>query len=164
MTIKLGNHYGLIASLSFVAVLVLALVAVGPHLAAERVVRSPALASIKRDTEVPNALKPQVASWLRGGSKGSDRRIILRYTACGGLVNQHYSHISAFLVALVLKAEVVFPNACYRNSFGLHYDMDANRNKMEWFLAPAETLWDVAAVQELWKRTGIKVYKVREFM
>ena len=110
---------------------------------------------------LPSQLKPQVRSWLRTATKSQGRRVILRYTACGGLVNQHYSHISAFMLALALRAEVVFPDACYRNSFGLHYDMDVKRNKMEWYLEKAETLWDTSAIQELWSKMGIKVHLVR---
>ncbi len=36
-------------------------------------------------------------------------RLLLRYTAGTGLINQHYSHIAAFALAAVLGAEVVLP-------------------------------------------------------
>jgi hypothetical protein len=36
-------------------------------------------------------------------------RLLLRYTAGTGLINQHYSHISVFALAAVLGAEVVLP-------------------------------------------------------
>lgn len=57
--------------------------------------------------------------------------------------------------------QVVLPPACFRNSFGLHYDMDIKRNKMEWFTTPVNTLLDVPRVIENWKALGIKVYEVR---
>lgn len=46
--------------------------------------------------------------------------MLLRYTACTGLINQHYSHIASFVLAAVLGAEVVLPPAAKRDSFG-HY-------------------------------------------
>ena len=47
-------------------------------------------------------------------------RVILRYTACTGLINQHYSHIAAFTLAALVGAELVLPPAVCRDSFG-HY-------------------------------------------
>ena len=44
-------------------------------------------------------------------------RVLLRYTAGTGLINQHYSHIAAFALAAVLGAEVVLPPAMHRSSF-----------------------------------------------
>ena len=36
-------------------------------------------------------------------------RVLLRYTAGTGLINQHYSHISAIALAATLGAELVLP-------------------------------------------------------
>ena len=47
-------------------------------------------------------------------------RVLLRYTACTGLINQQYSHIAAFSLAAVLGAEIVLPPAAKRDSFA-HY-------------------------------------------
>lgn len=47
-------------------------------------------------------------------------RVLLRYTACTGLINQHYSHIAAFTLAAALGAELVLPPAVCRDSFA-HY-------------------------------------------
>ena len=47
-------------------------------------------------------------------------RVLLRYTACTGLINQHYSHIAAFTLAATLGAELVLPPAVCRDSFA-HY-------------------------------------------
>ncbi|RMZ53967.1 hypothetical protein APUTEX25_002544 [Auxenochlorella protothecoides] len=100
----------------------------------------------------------ELREWLRG-ARSLGRRVVLRYSACGGLINQQYSHLSAFILATALRAEVVLPPACFRNSFGLHYDMDIKRNKMEWFTTPVNTLLDVPRVIENWKALGIKVYE-----
>lgn len=37
---------------------------------------------------------------------GERYRLILRYSVCSGLINQHYSHMSAFILAKALRAEV----------------------------------------------------------
>lgn len=47
-------------------------------------------------------------------------RVLLRYTACTGLINQQYSHIAAFTLAAALGAELVLPPAVCRDSFA-HY-------------------------------------------
>ena len=47
-------------------------------------------------------------------------RVLLRYTACTGLINQHYSHVAAFALAATLGAEIVLPPAVCRDSFA-HY-------------------------------------------
>lgn len=47
-------------------------------------------------------------------------RVLLRYTACAGLINQQYSHIAAFALAAALGAELVLPPAVCRDSFA-HY-------------------------------------------
>jgi hypothetical protein len=49
--------------------------------------------------------------WRRSGAKqgtakGLPYRVILRYTVCAGLINQHYAHIAALLLAEQLGAEV----------------------------------------------------------
>jgi hypothetical protein len=36
-------------------------------------------------------------------------RVVVIYRACGGLINQHYSHMAAFSLALALRAEVTAP-------------------------------------------------------
>ena len=59
----------------------------------------------------------------RGRAEGRPARrlrVLLRYTACAGLINQQYSHIAAFALAAALGAEVVLPPAVCRDSFA-HY-------------------------------------------
>lgn len=60
---------------------------------------------------------------LRGRAEGRPyrrMRVLLRYTACTGLINQHYSHVAAFSLAAALGAELVLPPAVCRDSFA-HY-------------------------------------------
>ena len=40
--------------------------------------------------------------------------VLLRYTACQGLFNQMYAHLSAFVLAELLKADVVMPPSFFR--------------------------------------------------
>ena len=48
---------------------------------------------------------------------GRRLRVVLRYVAGTGLINQHYSHVAALALAAVLGAEVVLPPAMHRSSF-----------------------------------------------
>lgn len=51
-------------------------------------------------------------AWL-SKVRSDNRRMVLVYSTCGGLINQQYAHISAFVLASILKAEV-----CVRYIFG----------------------------------------------
>lgn len=44
-------------------------------------------------------------AWL-SKVRSDNRRMVLVYSTCGGLINQQYAHISAFVLASILKAEV----------------------------------------------------------
>ena len=48
---------------------------------------------------------------------GRRLRLLLRYIAGTGLINQHYSHVAALGLATMLGAEVVLPPAMHRSSF-----------------------------------------------
>ena len=48
-------------------------------------------------------------------------RLVLRYTACAGLMNQHYSHIAAFALAAVLGADLVLAPAVCRDSYARRF-------------------------------------------
>lgn len=87
-------------------------------------------------------------------------RLVLRYTVCGGLINQQYGHISAFAVAQALGAEIVLPLACYRESFNQRYSLNNELNSMHWHSAPLETLMDVERLITTWKQWGFIVHKV----
>lgn len=41
-----------------------------------------------------------------GAGTGDGVKLTLRYTVCSGLINQHYSHIAALILAKALNAEV----------------------------------------------------------
>ena len=75
--------------------------------------------------------------------------LLLRYTACGGLMNQHYSHISAITLAAALGADIIIPQALTRDSFASYFHMDPARNKMQWTTVPIESLWDIDYIRRL---------------
>lgn len=69
--------------------------------------------------------------------------LVVRYTACGGLMNQHYSHLAAITLAVALGADVILPAAVRRDSFAHYFSADPKRNEVEWTPVPFETLWDM---------------------
>ena len=73
--------------------------------------------------------------------------VVLRYTACGGLFNQHYSHVAALSLALALGADVILPAAVKRDSFASYFSQDASKNRVSWEPAPFDSLWDGAALR-----------------
>lgn len=66
-----------------------------------------------------------------------------RYTACGGLFNQHYCHVAALTVALRLGADVVLPHSVKRQSFNQYFNQDPNLNQVDWTAAPLTSLYDI---------------------
>lgn len=56
--------------------------------------------------------------------------LIVRYTACGGLFNQHYSHIAALSLALALGGDVLLPAAVKRDSFANYFSQDPKKNQV----------------------------------
>jgi hypothetical protein len=56
--------------------------------------------------------------------------LVVRYTACGGLFNQHYSHVAALALALALGADVVLPAAVKRDSFAHYFSQDPSKNQV----------------------------------
>lgn len=90
----------------------------------------------------------------------SKLRIILRYTACSGLINQQYSHIAAFTLAAALGSELVLPPAVQRDSFANYYHADKKKNEVTWTPAPLSTLLDVDSIVAIWKSKGVTVHKV----
>lgn len=90
----------------------------------------------------------------------SEFRVILRYTACSGLINQQYSHIAAFTLAAALGSELVLPPAVQRDSFANYYHVDKQKNEVTWTPAPLSTLLDVDSIIADWKLKGVTVHKV----
>ena len=88
-------------------------------------------------------------------------RVVLRYTACTGLINQQYSHIAAFALAAVLGAELVLPPAVKRDSFAKYFSMDKTQNEVSWTPDHLETLLDTEKIIRFWKDRGLTVHRVR---
>jgi hypothetical protein len=77
-----------------------------------------------------------------------DFELTLRYTACGGLMNQHYCHIAALALAHLAHAKrLVWPPMQERKSFHMRYHPDARKNEQEWVYLDATTLWDLPRIQ-----------------
>lgn len=88
-------------------------------------------------------------------------RVVLRYTACTGLINQQYSHIAAFALAAVLGAELVLPPAVKRDSFAKYFSMDKTQNEVSWTPDHLDTLLDTEKIIRFWKDRGLTVHRVR---
>ena len=86
-------------------------------------------------------------------------RVLLRYTACTGLMNQHYSHIAAFTLAAAVNAELVLPPAVQRDSFGHYFSQQKELNEVVWAPAPLEWLLDVDRIIGHWAGRGMTVHK-----
>lgn len=87
-------------------------------------------------------------------------RVLLRYTACTGLINQHYSHIAAFVLSAALQSEIVLPPAVQRDSFGKYFSTRKDENEVSWTPAPLDSLLDVERIIETWRLSGMTVHKV----
>ena len=87
-------------------------------------------------------------------------RVLLRYTACTGLINQHYSHIAAFSLCAVLGAELVLPPAVKRDSFAHYFSVFKEHNEVKWTPAPLESLLNVDKIVEFWRSRGLTVHRV----
>jgi hypothetical protein len=78
-----------------------------------------------------------------------DFELTIRYTACGGLMNQHYCHIAAIALAHLSHAKrMIWPPMQERKSFHIRYHPDARKNEQEWVYLDATTLWDIPQIQE----------------
>eukprot|EP01025_Chloroclados_australasicus_P029867 TRINITY_DN2984_c1_g1_i1.p1 TRINITY_DN2984_c1_g1~~TRINITY_DN2984_c1_g1_i1.p1 ORF type:complete len:520 (-),score=-1.73 TRINITY_DN2984_c1_g1_i1:147-1706(-) len=86
-------------------------------------------------------------------------KVVLRYTACAGLMNQQYSHISAIALAFAVGAEVVLPCSVKRESFEQYFHTDPSKNKLRWAPALLEDLLDVEYIIEYWKKQGLIIHK-----
>ncbi|KAK9785429.1 hypothetical protein WJX73_009533 [Symbiochloris irregularis] len=86
-------------------------------------------------------------------------RVLLRYTASTGLINQQYSHIAAFALATALGAEIVLPPAVKRDSFAHYFSTFKEENEVNWTAAPLESLLDVDSIINFWRGRGLPVHK-----
>lgn len=86
-------------------------------------------------------------------------RVLLRYTACTGLINQHYSHVAAFALAATLGAEIVLPPAVCRDSFAHYFSVFKEKNEVQWSPVPLDSLLDVEHIISYWKQRGLVVHR-----
>ena len=73
-------------------------------------------------------------------------RLLLRYSVCSGLINQHYAHVAALALAAVLGADAALPPAAARDSFGKYFSMAPDRNEVTWSATGLDSLIDVDAL------------------
>jgi hypothetical protein len=109
-----------------------------------------------------------------------DFELTIRYTACGGLINQHYCHLATIALAKMSKAsKIIWPpmqvctlgvlllqwcfweDGCYmtawmpmqeRKSFHIRYHPDASQNEQKWEYLDATTVWDMPRIRKDIKR------------
>lgn len=78
-----------------------------------------------------------------------DYNLTLRYTACGGLMNQHYCHLATLVLAHLCHAKrVIWPPMQERTSFNRRYHTSAEKNEQSWLYLDATSLWDMPAIQQ----------------
>ncbi|GAB4814797.1 hypothetical protein N2152v2_001843 [Parachlorella kessleri] len=94
---------------------------------------------------------------LSAHRRSNTPRILLRYTACTGLINQQYSHIAAFTLAAVLRADIVLPPAVCRDSFEHYFHISKEKNEVKWSPIPTEKILDVASIKAVCASLGIQV-------
>lgn len=115
-----------------------------------------AAAGVRNEADV---IAHYAASGRAAGRVAVRLKAVLRYTACTGLINQHYSHIAALALASRIGADVVLPPAAVRDSFGSYFHMAADKNEMAWSAAPLESLLDVDALVATWRARGVTLHR-----
>jgi hypothetical protein len=69
-------------------------------------------------------------------------RVLLRYTTCGSLFEQHFSHIAGLTIAATLGADVVVPPYLVRDK------IEAPQQPQQWHAEPFSNVWDVEHIQK----------------
>ena len=87
-------------------------------------------------------------------------RVVLHYTACTGLINQHYSHIAAFTLSSAIGAELVLAPGLQRDSFASYFSAHQEQNEVTWSSMSTSDLLDVDRIIEEWRAHGMYVHKV----
>ena len=109
-------------------------------------------------TDAASAAAHYVAAGWAEGRAARPLDVTLRYTACGGLINQHYSHVSALALASAVGAtRVHLPPAVQRSSYGHYFSVFAHRNEVEWTPAPLAGVLDVDAATATWAERGVQL-------
>jgi hypothetical protein len=100
-----------------------------------------------------------IARGRKQGRLARRTRVIIRYIACTGLINQHYSHIAAFSLAATLGAELILPPAVCRDSFGHYFSVFKEKNEVLWSPVPLDSLLDVDHIIKWWGERGMAVHR-----
>lgn len=109
-------------------------------------------------TDAAAAEAHYVAAGRAEGRAARPLDITLRYTACGGLINQHYSHVSALALASAVDAtRVHLPPAVQRSSYGHYFSVFADQNEVKWTPAPLAGVLDVDAATAAWAERGVQL-------
>lgn len=98
----------------------------------------------------------------QSGGNSTPKNITLQYSACFGLSNQLYSHISALLLAWLLKADVVFPPAASRDSFAKRYNRHKNIYETEWLKVDPHEVWDIDALRSFLATQSVTLLEAPE--
>ncbi|GAB4814864.1 hypothetical protein N2152v2_001910 [Parachlorella kessleri] len=111
------------------------------------------------DSQLQQSPNDSTSSGSKQGTEESAQqpRLLLRYSACTGLINQYYSHLSAFSLAAVLGADLVLARGLCRDSFNHHFSMKREENEVLWSAAPPGLLLDVDGITAAWAAQGMRV-------
>ena len=82
--------------------------------------------------------------------------IYVRYSACLGLANQLYSHITALALAARLGADLFLAPATHRSSFKHAF----NSADAQWKTAATSTILDVDSIISFWRQRGVTIHRV----
>eukprot|EP01024_Parvocaulis_polyphysoides_P030102 TRINITY_DN2734_c2_g1_i1.p1 TRINITY_DN2734_c2_g1~~TRINITY_DN2734_c2_g1_i1.p1 ORF type:complete len:550 (-),score=34.20 TRINITY_DN2734_c2_g1_i1:2-1651(-) len=83
--------------------------------------------------------------------------MVLRYTACSGLVNQQYAHIASLSIALLLGAKLIMPPSLQRVTFNTSFD------EMPWRQLPIKQVLDMEYVTQYWKEKGLEIETINQW-
>ncbi|CAL5219417.1 g1245 [Coccomyxa viridis] len=86
-------------------------------------------------------------------------KVLMHYTACTGLINQHYSHIAAFTLSSAIGAELVLAPGLQRDSFASYFSAHNEQNEVTWTSMSTDQLLDVDRIIEEWRARGMDVHK-----
>ncbi len=64
-------------------------------------------------------------------------QVLLRYTTCGGVIQQHYAHVAGLALALALGADVTMPPALVQDA-----DLQPAMVTAKHHAEPVGSLWD----------------------
>ena len=121
---------------------------------------NPELQSTEHVRTEEQAMQHYISKGRSEGRIYQHLRIIVRYTACTGLINQQYSHISAFVLAAALGAELILPTAAKRDSFAHYFSTFKEKNEVNWTADPLSNLLDVDHIVNFWQERGLRIHQV----